>query len=1287
MIWVREAVSWLCLLLGIVNAASGSVPGAAANLELLHSDATGLTLRWTIGVPELRGDGMGRALVDLPGADHLAQPGEYLLPTRTVRVGLPQAGGFRTGLRPGPVRRYDCAEPAVAVAVSSADLPDSQPAAGGSEPEILSVGPVEELRGIRFVELTLRPCRYDRDARQLAVREWLEVNVEFESRPVEIASPDPMDGLVSSMLLNGETAVSWKPAGVDRDWSFFDRSANWLKLSVSETGIHAVTGRELAEAGVAIDGVDPRTLAMYTLGEYAVNGPYPDTLVPVAIHVEREQDGRLRAEDRVVFFARAADHWVNHCSTWIANPYTGRTVYWLTWGLEPGRRMSVGLGPDTSGSPVVSAGRWREHQEENQDCPARSGLLWIWRTMLKDSHLPGVSLDIALTPATPVRLLSLAGRLFATSDANALSLSVNGTLLDTLNFSSAPASQPYLFSIEAAVPLMSRANSLRLELTGEGARRVMLDWLEFDYLRLLSLADGQCRFLQDDTGSFRFRVRDAVGPVVALDVTDPMRPMMADGIDSAGGSATFARRVGRPSEFCVSDARHLLKPDAVEFRRPGRLRSTLRTADYWVVAPPEYLPAARRLARYRAGNIAWLDRARAEAVALDDVYDDYSYGMEEPGAIKRFFADKRPVYGVLAGDATYDYRDNLRLRTAPTVPAHEVGHSLDPSGITSREAYALDAWYADFEGEGGSPDMILGRVTCRSGSELAAFVDKVIAYESGPPGLWSRRMLLLADDEWSGDPSRPDPIGFRHIEQCEAAAAAAGIQLDPSKVYLTEHSFAGVKNKPGARAELMRELQAGSLVFFFFGHGDAFDLCHESVLNISQIADVDCGIRSPFCYFGSCSVGRFEDTKTECIAEELVRKPEGGAIAAVGATKATTSGTNSVFARNLQVPLLSHPDSTVGAAFFKAWPTDRLYHLFGDPATRLRLAADWPEPPAVRPDSLRPGAGFRARALVGWNEGPGEWRLSGPARTRTYTSARGTWLYVMPGVTLGRGNIDVLSGRLELDGRFPLGVALDTVRVENGSYAPVPNSCRLAAVIADSAVGLSLVTDRLAWDPVPVPSDDSCGPVVRLFLEGVEILDGAVLPADFEVEGVVEDPAGVLVAPVPGWTPSFQPGRAAPRAELADRLIFDGNSNSTARFRLPVRLTPGEDTLQVVASDNLLNRTHRRVAVLVLPGSEPLRIDSVRVFPNPVAGRAWFTFEVNRAATVSVRVFTLAGRLARDLGEAPAAFGYNQFEWDGRDGQGNPLANGVYLFTVTARAFGAAGPETVRVRDRLLVLH
>lgn len=1269
-----------------------------AAVTVARSDESGISFRYVPGQARLVDGADGRQAVEFEDADHLASPGELDLPAKVVRVGIPQSGGVRVSVRTGPERRLESARLSTVPHMSwdgDSSWYDALPASAGDlQQSPVEAGPAEVLRRVRFVPLRLSPCRYDATTGELACSEWLDVSVTFDRKPEENHNPDPLDGACAGMLLNPKEALGWKldwnPGDGPRSGtvSQFERSPFWLKLQVDSTGIYGITGRELAAAGISLPGLNPATLAMYTIGEHEPNVSYPDTMRRVPIFVQGEEDGRLDPNDRVVFYGLGPEHWVGRCSAYVKNYYTRHNVYWLTWGGATGSRIPSGLGPDTAGAPVVHVGRDRLHQEKDLDCPARSGLLWIWTLLFKAADREAAVLDVPLDLTYPVQVQRLAGRFMVDAGGNRLSVLFNQRPAASFEFDQSPPSSPFDFRADTVLPANFGRNVLTFDLRGDGQKSLYLDYIEVDYLRRLSLYAGQLHFLQDDTGRFRFCIKDARERPIVFDVTDPYAPRMSDSVELLGDSARFCRRLTRPAEFVVAGASQLLKPASMELRQPGHLRSPERQADYWVVTPKQFLDPAQRMARYRTGRVAGISHAVAQAAALDDIYDDYAFGMEEPGAIKRFFVDKHPAYGLLAGDATCDYKGILGKRP-PGVPAYEYGFGLNADAY-DRSALAFDAWYADFEGDGRSPDMALGRVTCRSAAELRQFVDKVIAYETQPAGYWNKRYLLLADDEFFGqaDPNNQkvwDPIGFGHIAYCEAMSLIPDNRLDLVKVYLTEWPYAGIKNKPGAHAEFMRQMHIGGIALVFFGHGAGYDLTHESVLNISQVPQIQNGHRIPFCFFGSCSVGRFDDTQFECISEELVRQP-GGAIASVGATKATSASSNVAFARNLLTPLFTQPDSTVGRSFFMAWPTDKIYHLFGDPATVLRLPRASTQELVVSPDTLRPGATFRVRGLIEVARAKFAWLLAGPRRMRTYRSFRGETSYKLPGLELARGTGDVTEGMLSCQGTFPMGVPLDTVFVPNGYYAPVAQSCRASASVWGDSGDMGVLRDTIAYTLTPAARTDTVGPVVSLYRNGQRLESGATVPAEFELEGVVSDGSGIMIAPVAGAMPWFYVNDPTYATDLTDLLVFDDSSTTTTRFRVPVKLTGPADSLFVMVTDNMLNQTVAGIVVKPLL-SDVLRVESVLVYPNPVKAHCRFTFTLSRQADVRVRVYSMAGRLVRDLGSRPADFGYNDIEWDGRDSDGNPPANGVYLFVLTAQVDEGPGrQQRVTVRDKLLVL-
>jgi flagellar hook assembly protein FlgD len=91
-------------------------------------------------------------------------------------------------------------------------------------------------------------------------------------------------------------------------------------------------------------------------------------------------------------------------------------------------------------------------------------------------------------------------------------------------------------------------------------------------------------------------------------------------------------------------------------------------------------------------------------------------------------------------------------------------------------------------------------------------------------------------------------------------------------------------------------------------------------------------------------------------------------------------------------------------------------------------------------------------------------------------------------------------------------------------------------------------------------------------------------------------------------------------------------------------------------------------------------------FPNPFdASGTHFSFLLLGAEPADVRlsVYTLSGRLILTRTERTLVPGYHQIAWDGRDAEGDELANGVYLFRMNART---AGGESITETGRLVKL-
>jgi hypothetical protein len=156
------------------------------------------------------------------------------------------------------------------------------------------------------------------------------------------------------------------------------------------------------------------------------------------------------------------------------------------------------------------------------------------------------------------------------------------------------------------------------------------------------------------------------------------------------------------------------------------------------------------------------------------------------------------------------------------------------------------------------------------------------------------------------------------------------------------------------------------------------------------------------------------------------------------------------------------------------------------------------------------------------------------------------------------------------------------------------------------------------------------------------------------------------------------------------RYASDSYQQGTASYQLP-GLANGHHKIRVSAADNLATgitaSQHRGSATLEFDVVETPRLSITRayLFPNPVSSRgagAGGTFVVDApgdSVNTLIKVYTVTGRMILSLTHR-GALGQVQIPWDGRDADGDPLANGTYLFKVYVNGREADGTSSARTK-------
>ena len=84
-------------------------------------------------------------------------------------------------------------------------------------------------------------------------------------------------------------------------------------------------------------------------------------------------------------------------------------------------------------------------------------------------------------------------------------------------------------------------------------------------------------------------------------------------------------------------------------------------------------------------------------------------------------------------------------------------------------------------------------------------------------------------------------------------------------------------------------------------------------------------------------------------------------------------------------------------------------------------------------------------------------------------------------------------------------------------------------------------------------------------------------------------------------------------------------------------------------------------------------------YPNPFTSNTTFTFQqnLNKLLDVKIRIYTVAGRLIRQIEQMNVSDKFVRIPWDGRDQDGSPIANGTYLYKIIVRTTDGSYSKSV----------
>ena len=142
--------------------------------------------------------------------------------------------------------------------------------------------------------------------------------------------------------------------------------------------------------------------------------------------------------------------------------------------------------------------------------------------------------------------------------------------------------------------------------------------------------------------------------------------------------------------------------------------------------------------------------------------------------------------------------------------------------------------------------------------------------------------------------------------------------------------------------------------------------------------------------------------------------------------------------------------------------------------------------------------------------------------------------------------------------------------------------------------------------------------------------------------------------------------------------------NSQATIKWTPSIPDGKHVLEVWAKDpsgNFFDSVSHKYEFYVYNQPD---LTNVYNYPNPFKNDTYFTFELrgqNAPQELRIKIFTVAGRLIKNIFPPPSDLrvGFNKIYWNGRDADGDEVANGVYFYKIIAKNNGVVKTTTEKL--------
>jgi len=1159
-------------------------------------------------------------------------------------------------------------------------------------------------REYRLVPVKLFPLQYSLNTKTLHILKEMLVTVQINGSVNQKQSPKSnWDTFYSSLILNWKTGQNFvRSVGKSTvNYSPFSESAYWYSFEINTDGIYRINASQIS--GVSLGDIDPDKLRIFSTGgasmsSYPSHQGYPFEEIP--IRVVGGEDGSFDSGDYILLYARDRDGFgmntefsydrINKGDFYYYNPYSGQNKYWLTWGEfdAPAKRIqtqsAVNSVDETQNSVL-----FKQHIEsERARMNEKNEWYYAWYSQKMEgkdnaSYLFSFNVD-DLDLSKPKSLNTyLKTELSASSNVNyKVNLSLNDVFFKTHTWTTAG-----LQNINSSISnLIEGQNKLQIDVIRTVWSDLYLDFYDVIYYKKLIKRNQMYHFVlnKDElTKQVKYQFLNKPAEDVMVFRVSAFNQVALINPEYQSSTFSFNTVASANDEFFVIQEADIKPVSSIQQEIVKDLSSDNSQVDYVIVCPKSLESSAEELKQiyeqYHQVNV--------RVVTQEDIMNQFNGGNEDPIAIRNYLkyvyqnSPEPKIKGLtLFGAGTIDWRNYSGMANAKKMIMNLFIYSESNTGGTFTTKTSSDQYFS-YLNTTKSPELTTGRIPVTSNSDWQIYKNKLISYYENKHGQWTNKALMLADDYIY----RTIITDTSHTINVSNIAASLHPSVSKDLIYAQEFPINEFKKKPEVNDLYVSKINQGALFAIYMGHGDPVTIGDENYLRVEDMSRLNNLKNMPVLFLGSCSSGRTDNPNIKSISEYMMMNPTGGSIASIAGMRDTYGGANELLITNILNGSFNQR-LLLGESFLLACQNPLLtefntftYQLLGDPL----LPAIPPERLSqitLSADTTASDMSFQARQTV-QVEGDYNHLFNGETEVNVYDSERTYSISnSQTSVTVKSEGKHLFTGKSTLNnGVFNASFIVpdDIVGGNNGkvvAYHLDQNNLKdyVNYISNIEFAGHEYVADNPDVPQINIYLDN------RKFREGDQVSQNPLLIAD------MTDSNGINILGASGHEIVLLLDDSTEPVVVTQGFSYDLDSHTKGTLYWQLNhLEEGNHTLRLIAFDNF-NRPSVKTIDFKVAKNADIQLTDLLVYPNPIKKDGWFTFHITEDAYVDIKVYTITGRKIKDIKAGLCSSGYNQIFWDGRDEEGDRLANNTYFYKITAKQ--VSNSKKTEKTDKLIIL-